>query len=145
MGSSLKQQVLIEAPVEDVWELLADPARFPEWNGDSIEITGVPDSIEKGSTYRQTTRGLLGARYTTTFEVAELDELHEIKLQCQTSGYYSHWLLTEARGDTFAEIEYGVEPRGLRQRLVGATITSGALRGYMTDSVDGIRRLLGRR
>jgi uncharacterized protein YndB with AHSA1/START domain len=145
MSSPVKQQTLIKAPVTDVWELLADPARFPEWSGESIEVTGVPDKIEKGATYRQTSPGLLGMRQTTTFEVAELDELHEIKLQCRASGYYAHWLLTEARGDTFAEVEYGVEPRGLRQRLRGATITSGALRRYLADSVDGIQRLVGRR
>jgi uncharacterized protein YndB with AHSA1/START domain len=141
----LREQALIEAPVEEVWELLADPARFPEWSADSIEVTGLPTRIEKGSTYQQTGPGPFGTRLTTTFEVAELDELHEIKLQCQASGYYSHWLLTEARGDTFAQLEYGVEPRGLRQRARGATITRGALRRYMADSLQGIRRLLGRR
>lgn len=144
-SSSFKNQALIEAPVEDVWQLLADPSRFPEWSGDTIEVTGVPTQIEKGSTYRNTSRGPLGLKTTTTFEVAELDELHEIKLRCQTSGYYSHWLLTEARGDTFAEVEYGVEPQGVQQRVLSTTMTKKTIRRYADQSLDGIRRLLRRR
>jgi uncharacterized protein YndB with AHSA1/START domain len=144
MPPSIKEQALIEAPVEKVWELLADLSRFPEWSGDTIEVTGLPTSVEKGSTFRHTTPGPLGTRYTTTYEVAELDELRQIKLRCQTSGYYSHWMLTEARGDTFCDVEYGVEPEGLTQRTIGATITKGSLRRNMGRSLDGIRRLLGR-
>jgi len=30
--ASWKQQALIQAPVEDVWELLCDPARGPDWD-----------------------------------------------------------------------------------------------------------------
>jgi uncharacterized protein YndB with AHSA1/START domain len=144
MASSLRQQALIEAPIEEVWELLSDPSRFPEWSYPTIEVTGVPTQVEKGSTFRNTSRGPLGMKNTTIFEVAELDELREIKLRCQTSGYYSHWVLTEARGDTFAELEYGVEPQGLQQRAIGATITKGAIRRYVDQSLDGIRRLLTR-
>jgi uncharacterized protein YndB with AHSA1/START domain len=143
--ASLKQQALIEAPVEDVWGLLSDLSRFPDWSAPTIEVTGLPTRVEKGSTFRQTSRGPLGMKNTTTFEVEALDDLREIKLRCQTSGYYSHWVLAEARGDTFAEVEYGVEAHGLQQRAIGATITKGALRRYMTDSLDGVRRLLGRR
>ena len=47
-----------------------------------------------------------------TFEVEELEDLREIKLRCQSSGYYSHWRLTEAQGQTFADVEVGVEPIG---------------------------------
>ena len=43
--------------------------------------------------------------------------MREIKLRCQTSGFYSHWRLTEAQGQTFTEVEMGVEPLGLLGRL----------------------------
>ena len=33
------------------------------------------------------------------------------------SGYYSHWVLTEAQGQTFADVEIGIEPIGLHGRV----------------------------
>jgi hypothetical protein len=142
--SSWKQQALVDAPVEDVWDVLSDPARFAEWNENTIEVTGVPTKIEKGSSYRETSRGSLGLKLTTEFRVEEMEDLREIKMRCQTSGYYSHWLLTAARGSTFVDVEMGVEPHDLKSRLFGTTITKGFLRQAAEDSLDGLRRFLRR-
>lgn len=139
----LQQQVLIEAPVKEVWALLSDPSRFPEWAADSVETTGVPTRIERGSTFEQKGPGGLSGR-RTTFKVEDLDDLREIKLRCQTSGYYSHWRLTEAQGQTFCSVEYGVEPIGLTGQVARVTITKRHLRALAADSLDGMRRLLGR-
>lgn len=134
------QQALIEAPVERIWELLADPARYPDWAGDSLETTGVPTRIEKGSTFQQKSPGLLGRATTTTFAVEEFDDLRQIKLRCQRSGYYSHWRLTEAQGQTFADVEIGVEPIGLLGRVARVATTKGQLREVADESLDGLRR-----
>lgn len=145
--TTLKQQTLIEAPVDEVWGLLEDPASYPKWAG-AIDVTGVPTKIEKGATFRQTSPGPLGREITTTYKVEELDDLHEIKLRCQTSGLYSHWRLTEARGNTFTEVEIGKEPDGLGlgARAISATmINKRSLREQLESSLDGIRRVLSRR
>jgi hypothetical protein len=137
-----RQQALVEAPIDQVWELISDPARFPEWN-EELEVTGVPTRIEQGSTYHQRSRTRLGPKMTTTFEVEQLDEsLREIRLRCQTSGFYSHWFLTEAQGDTFADVEMGVEPHGLSERLWALPHTKSDLRRAMARSLDGLRGVL---
>lgn len=137
-----RQQALIEAPVEDVWGLIADPARFPEWN-ESVEVTGVPTRIEKGSTFRRRAPTALGPKATATFEVEQFDEsLREIRLRCQLSGYYSHWYLTEAQGNTFADVEMGVEPHGLKERVWALPQTKGYLHRAVDASLDGLRRVL---
>jgi uncharacterized protein YndB with AHSA1/START domain len=145
MPRRIKQQALVEAPVEAVWELLADPSRYPEWNEHTVEVTGAPTEIERGTTYDEVGRGPLGIRGSTTFEVEELDDLRQIKLRCQKSGYYSRWLLTEARGDTFLDLEMGVEPlRGLKARALGVAHHNGYLRRTAEYSLDGLRRVLRR-
>jgi uncharacterized protein YndB with AHSA1/START domain len=141
--SAWKQQTLVDAPVEDVWRLLADPARYPEWNSESIEVTGVPTKIEKGTTFEQTSRGPFG-KATTTFKVEELDDLREIKLRCQTSGYYSRWILTEARGSTFADVEMGIEPPGLLGNVFRVSHTKGYLRRLTDETLDNLRSELKR-
>lgn len=138
--ASFQQQALVEAPLERVWALLTDPARYPEWAGDSIETTGYPTSIEKGSTFEQTSRGLFGRPDTTTFAVTEMEDLHEIKLQCQLSGYYSHWRLTEAQGQTFADVELGVEPIGVYGQVARVIFSKRVLRQVTADSLDGLKR-----
>jgi uncharacterized protein YndB with AHSA1/START domain len=138
--STWRQQALIEAPVERVWELLEDPSTFPRWS-DSIEVTGIPTSIEKGSEFHIKGRGPLGVKATTTFRVEEFDELREIKLRCQMSGFYSRWTLTEAQGNTFADVEMGVEPlAGVSGWAMSAVHTKRYLRRATEDSLDGLRR-----
>jgi uncharacterized protein YndB with AHSA1/START domain len=143
--SSWKQEALIEAPVEEVWALLVDPSRYPEWSSDVVKVTGAPAQIEVGSTLDITARGPLGITRTTPYRVEELEDLREIKMQCQVSGFYSHWVLTEARGNTFTEVELGVEPmKGLQARAADALHTKGYLRRAVDEMVDSLRRAVGR-
>jgi hypothetical protein len=141
--ASWQQQALIDAPVERIWELLENPKNYVKWAPDAIEVTGVPTEIEKGSTFRQTTRGLAGRPETTTFMIEELQDLREIKLRCQYSGYYSHWRLTEAQGGTFADVELGIEPIGVPGRVAKLVMTKKQMRKMSDASLDGLRRACG--
>jgi uncharacterized protein YndB with AHSA1/START domain len=145
--ASWKQQALIEAPVAEVWDLLCDPARGPDWDEDVIAVTGAPTKIEKGSTFDVTSRGPLGLKGTTTFRVDELEDMHELKMKCQFTGFYAHWLLTRAQDGTFAEVELGIEPvesKSVRGRAVAALHTKSFLRGQVEKLLDNLRRALSR-
>lgn len=145
--ASFRQQTLIEAPVSQVWDMLCDPARAPEWAEDVVEVTGEPVRIEKGSTYLVTARGPLGLKATTPFKVEELEDMRELKMKCQVSGFYSHWLLTDAQGGTFAEVEMGVEEteakRGIQGRVIGAIHTKSFLRRSVEKLLDNLRSAFG--
>ena len=106
--SSWRQQALIEAPVEDVWELVGIRTATRNGRRKSSRSPAWPQST-KGETFQQVTKTPIG-KDETTFEIEELDELHEIKLRCQTSGFYSRWLLTEAQENTFLDVEIGMDP-----------------------------------
>jgi hypothetical protein len=108
-----------------------------------IAVTGAPTKIEKGSTFDVTGRGPLGLRTTTLFRVEEFEDMHELKLRCQASGFYSHWLLTQAQDGTFAEVELGVEPVGskpsLRGKAAAVLHTKSYLRRQVEELLDGLR------
>lgn len=141
--SSWRQQALVEAPVEDVWALISDWNHYPEWNNDIIRVTGPPAALKQGSTFDLKSRGPLGLKGTTPFKVEEFEEMREMKVQCQVSGFYAHWLLTEARGNTFTEVELGVEPKkGLQARATGALHTKGYLRRAVDEMIDNLRGAL---
>lgn len=145
--ASWKQQALIEAPVSEVWGMLCDPGRASEWAEDVFAVTGGPARIEKGSIYQITGRGPLGVKATTPYKVEELEDMHELKMQCQVSGFYTHWLLTQAQGGTFTELELGVEPieakRGIQGHAMAALHTKSFLRRTSEKTLDGLRRALG--
>ncbi len=141
--SSWRQQALIEAPVEEVWDLVGDPNRYPEWAADVVSVTGLA-TIDEGSTYQQVSKTPLG-KAETTFRIEELDELHEIKLRCTRSGYYSRWLLTETQAGTFVDAEMGIEPTSLPYRAIHAAAGGKRyFRRLVDGAFDGIRAVVER-
>ena len=142
--SCVRHQTLIKAPVDVVWDLIGDPASYPEWAADVVEVTGLPTSIEKGATFEQKSKMPL-RNPTTTFVIDKLEDLREIKLRCLTSGYYSQWALTEAQGDTYTEVEFGMEPTGLPYKAVDATFGKRMYRTTMLESIDSLQETVARR
>jgi uncharacterized protein YndB with AHSA1/START domain len=139
------EQALIDAPVEVVWDLVGDPRDYPTWVGDEVvEVTGLP-TVEKGARFEQTGRGPIhAATSSTTFEIAELDELHEIRRRCTASGWYSRWVLTEADGATFADIEIGMEPTNAGYKALDVMTGKRWYRRVARASVDGLKRAVAR-
>jgi uncharacterized protein YndB with AHSA1/START domain len=138
---SWHEQALIDAPVEEVWALVGDPRRYPQWVGEEIvEVTGLP-TVEKGAQYQQVTRSPRGES-RTTFTIETLDDLHEISLRCNDSGWYSRWKLTEAGGNTFADIEIGMEPTNDFAREMDAANGKRWYRRVAKASIDGVKRAL---
>ena len=125
-----------------MWDLVGNPARYPEWAGEVIEVTGLA-TLEEGATYEQETRTPMG-NSTTTFVVDDLSELREIKLRCLASGYYSHWLLTEARGETFAEVEIGMDPKHIGYKAYDTLLGRRWYRRLVDDSLSSVAEVAKR-
>lgn len=143
MGS-WHEQALIEAPVQDVWDLVGDPRRYPEWVGEEVvEVTGLP-RVEKGAKFQQVTRNPFG-KSRTTFTIETLDDLHEISMRCDSSGWYSRWKLTEAGGGTFMDVEIGMDPLSPSYRAIDAVAGKRWYRRVAKASIDGVKRALAGR
>lgn len=139
MGS-YRQQTLIKAPVAAVWREVGDPNRYPQWAGDVVEVTGL-DDVEQGAHYRQKSRTPLGTS-ETEFVVEALDEAREIHVRCLMSGFYLHWLLTEAGDDTFAEVEIGMDPKHVGYRAFDATMGKRWYRRAVDETLDRLRAVI---
>ena len=116
--SEVRQQALIEAPPSRVWDLVGDPRRHPEWWPRVIEVRG--QQFDEGSNYAQVTKDPTG-RIETTMTVERLEDLSEIHLRCTNTGTYAHWVLTEAQGNTFVDVEFGMDPIGVGRRVFDTT------------------------
>jgi hypothetical protein len=139
--SRTRRQAVIEAPVQAVWELVGDPSRHPEWYPKVIEVAG--ERFEEGDLYAQVTKDPVRTS-KTQFLIERMDDMHEVRLVCQDTGMYAHWLLTDAQGNTFVDVEMGMEPRTAGTRFFDTVIGRMYFGRWLDQSVDALRRAAGR-
>ena len=133
--SICRNQALINAPPSRVWDLVGDPRRHPEWWPRVIEVRG--EQFDEGSNYAQVTREPFG-KIETIMEIERLDDLRQIHMRCTKTGTYAHWLLTEAQGDTFVEVEFGMDPIRVSDWIADKTFATLYFRRWLNQSLDGL-------
>ncbi len=85
--SRYRKKFFIEARVENVWQLMSDPDRLPEWNGafDRIEnASGRLDEI--GTTYTQVSK-LAGIDLKGDWEITAVDPMHSRQFTGKPPGF----------------------------------------------------------
>ena len=135
--SVARTQALISAPPKRVWELVGDPRHHPQWWPRVIEVRG--ERFDEGSNYAQVTKSPTG-RVETTMKVEQLDDLREIHMRCMDTGTYAHWLLTEAQGETFIEVEFGMDPSGVGDRIFDSVFGKLYFRRWLNQSLAALEK-----
>lgn len=140
--SSLRQQALLDAPLESTWELVATPTLYPTWWPRIIEVNG--QEFEEGDEFVQVIKDPSGES-SSSFLIERREELREIRMRCQLTGMFAHWTLTAAQDGTFVELEMGMEPLRLRDRVADAAIGRPYFRRWSEKSLEGLREAAARR
>jgi uncharacterized protein YndB with AHSA1/START domain len=133
--SAYRHQALIRAPIEQVWALVGNPVKHPEWFPHVVEVRG--DRFDPGDVFVQVTQKP-ARTITTTLEIDRLEDMRELRMHCRDTGTYSRWLLTPARDDTFVEAEFGMEPTGLMYRAFDATVGRMYFRRWLEQSLEAL-------
>ncbi len=133
--SVVRRQALINAPPSRIWELVGDPSQHPQWWPRVIEVRG--ERFDEGDNYAQVTREPNGT-IETTMRVERLENLREISMRCTNTGTFTRWLLTEAQGDTFVDVEFGMDPIGMRYKIMDATIAKLYFRRWLEQSLTAL-------
>ena len=136
--ASVRTQALIDAPPSRVWELIGDPRRHPSWWPRVIEVRG--EQFDEGSNFAQVTRSPKG-RIETTMSVDRLQDLREIDLRCTHTGTYANWVLTEAQGGTFVDVEFGMDPIGASNRIFDTTVGKLYFRRWLAQSLAALEEI----
>lgn len=136
--SAQRHQAHLDAPLEDVWDLVGSPVRYPEWWPRVIQVRG--ERFEQGDEFAQVTRNPAGKREETNFLLERRDDLREIRMSCQLTGTYAHWLLTPAQGGTFVELEMGMEPQRIGHRVFDAALGKRYFRRWTEQSLEALQR-----
>jgi uncharacterized protein YndB with AHSA1/START domain len=133
--SAYRQQAHLDASLEEVWSLVGAPNRYPEWWPRIVDVQG--ERFDQGDEYVQVTKTPSGKMHSH-FLIQDRDDLREIRMSCQSSGTYAHWLLTPAQGGTFIELRMGMEPKRLGDRVFDRTFGNRFFRAWSQQSIDAL-------
>ncbi|MEK6271501.1 MAG: SRPBCC family protein [Actinomycetota bacterium] len=138
--SAYRAQAHFDAPLEDVWALVGNPATYPEWWPVAVEIRG--ETFEVGDVYTQVV-GIAGRRLEYSRVIDRREEFKELRWHCPTTGGFQHWLLTDAQGGTFVDMEMGIkDPEEARFGLFDKTVGRWFIKHWAEQAIDGLRRTL---
>jgi Polyketide cyclase / dehydrase and lipid transport len=139
-----RHQALIEAPLEEVWELVSDPRTHPDWWPDVVGIRASP-SLGEGDKYIHTTNVVPFVDAVDSVWVAErLEHLREARFRCTRTGTFASFKLTPAQNDTFVEAETGIDPVSLPWRLM-KPVLGPQYKRWLISVLDALPDAIGAR
>jgi uncharacterized protein YndB with AHSA1/START domain len=137
MGGPYRHQALIDSPVEDVWAVVSDPRTHPEWWPDVVAVQ-LDEPLVEGGEYTRTSKPVPFLDAMESVWVAErLEDLKEARFRCTISGSWARFTLTPAQGETYVELESGIDPTTLRWRLMNA-MGSRFLKDWIVKVLDAL-------
>jgi hypothetical protein len=135
--AAAKQQAVIDAPVELIWELVGDPNRHGEWWPGVIEMEC--EELAAGCQFRGVVKGPFRAEeHEFTFE--RLDDCREVLIRCEGTGVYTRFVLAPAQDATFVEAEFGADPQSAGMRILAVSgLGRLYLRRWLAQSLEALR------
>jgi uncharacterized membrane protein len=100
--SVVEVAVEVDAPREDVWNVVSNPKNLPRWNRHVVSVEGVPQNgLREGSRYT-THLSFMGVHAKADAKVEELrrPEYAKVRLSGLVDGTVETWLETRDDGTT---------------------------------------------
>ena len=138
---SSTQHTFIDAPRDEVWELVGDPNRHAGWWPDVIEAECA--DIKQGCRYRGVVKG--------PFRVAEhellierLDGCREVSIYCEGTGVTTRFVLADAQGGTFVEGHFTIEPRSIGTTVFATVAGRRIMSSWLQSSLENLKSVAER-
>ena len=117
MARSYRHQALIEAPLEEVWQVVSDPNTHPDWWPEIVEVDA-PEELHEGDSYARTAKTMPFVDAVDSIWVVErLAELKQAQFRCTLTGTWARFTLTPAQDETYVEMEAGIDPASWKWRI----------------------------
>jgi uncharacterized protein YndB with AHSA1/START domain len=134
---SSTQQTHIEAPSQDVWDLVGDPNRHPDWWPEMVEVECA--DLSQGCRYRGVVKGFFGTDEHELL-IERLEGCHEVSIFCEGTGVTTRFVLTEAQGGTFVQGYFAIEPNTIGMKVLGAVGGRRLMRSWLESSLENLKR-----
>lgn len=138
--------VTINRPIEEVFAVLTDPTRSPEWSKHSIRgelLTEGPPRV--GSRRRTVVKGFGGiGTMESVFEVTEIDPLRAVALKQVSASWggtgATRYTFTPVDGGTRVDWAWELNPTGVMGLLMGPML--GLARRMFQSDLENLKRLM---
>lgn len=92
---TIRREVEVERPLEDVWDVLKDLSRLPEFSTSTVEVLDVPERItHPGQRFRQVVE-VMGRRFESRWVVTEVVPDRRIAIEGNMGPGGRYWLVQE--------------------------------------------------
>lgn len=129
MGTSESATATIKSAPADVFRIVADIKRLPEWNEGIVEVVELPDQLQEGSLWKVRVRAM-GQSWVSRSTVTELDP---------GSGRFAYRSQSDDGTPSFADWAWHVEPDGAGSRVT-VTVDLNPLTFWRRNLLIKIRR-----
>jgi uncharacterized protein YndB with AHSA1/START domain len=136
MHRSSTQQTFIDAPVEQVWELVGDPNQHAGWWPDVIEAECA--DIREGCRYRGVVKGVFRTEERELL-IENLEACREVSIFCEGTGVTTRFTLAEAQGGTFVEGHFAIEPNSIGATVFGALAGRRIMSSWLQASLANLK------
>jgi hypothetical protein len=94
--------------------------------------------LREGCLYRGVVKGFFGADEHEML-IERLEDCHEVTISCDGTGVTTRFLLAEARGGTFVEGSFGIEPNSIGMKVFGALAGRRLMRTWLESSLENLK------
>jgi hypothetical protein len=128
-----------------VWAIVSDPRTQPDWWPDVIGVSAA-ETLREGDEYTRSSTPMIPLvdAVDSVWVVERLELLKEAHFRCALSGTFARFSLTPAQGNTFVELESGMEPTAFRWRILGSASRS-YFRRWVIEVLDGLAARSGQK
>ena len=137
--------VTINRPIEEVFAVLTDPTRSPEWSSHAIRgelLTEGPPRV--GSRRRTVVKGFGRGTMESVFEVTEIDPLRAVALRQVSASWggsgATRYTFTPVDGGTRVDWTWEMNLDGAK-RLLERPMLAVTRRGFQSD-LENLKRLM---
>lgn len=135
---SSTQHTFIDAPRDEVWDLVGDPNRHAGWWPDVIEAQCT--DIREGCRYRGVVKGFLRAAEHDLL-IEHLEDCREVSIYCEGTGVTTRFVLTDAQGGTFVEGHFAIAPNSIGATVFGALAGRRIMSSWLQSSLANLKRV----
>jgi carbon monoxide dehydrogenase subunit G len=146
MGDVVSQSIEIDAPMQEVWDLVMDPERLGDWVTIHESVSDVPEGdLKKGSRFRQKMK-LKGVPLKVKWEIAAIDAPRSARWEGEAAAgakaRISYELSENGDGTVFDyENEFDM-PGGKVGKLAGRAFNAASGNREATKSLARLKELL---
>ena len=122
----IRESTIVDAPVEDVWNVVSDPRNLPRWNKHIVAVHDVPEeTLEPGSRY-WTEIGGAGVQFQVRAQVEEIDppRYSRIRLSGPLDAEVQTWVHPAGRQRSRLEheVDFHLHHTGRLDELIGRAL-----------------------